>query len=173
MTTSDLIIRTPVPDDGPAIGTVHVDAWQHAYADLMPAEYLEGMDAERSGKRWQRTLQLPRDGADVLVAELDGRIIGFAVFGEPRDDVPAGMGELAAINFAHDAWGRGFGSALFTAAVDGLKEAGFTGAYLWVAAGNDRAIGFYAHHGWCDDGIDKVDDSRDFTVHERRFSARF
>lgn len=173
MTTGDFMIRTPVPDDGPAIGAVHVDAWQHAYSGLMPAEFLAGMDPVKSGKRWQRTLQLPPDGAEVLVAEVDGRINGFVVFGEPRDDVPAGMGEIAAINVAHDVWGHGFGSALFAAAMEGLKRQGYTGAYLWVAAGNDRAVGFYTHHGWSDDGIEKTDDSRGFTIHECRFSVTF
>ncbi|GAB3569104.1 GNAT family N-acetyltransferase [Spelaeicoccus albus] len=173
MTPSDLIIREPVPADGPAIGAVHVDAWQYAYADLMPAEFLAGLDAEERGKWWQRTLGLPPDGNTVLVAELDGRIVGFVVFGEPRDDVPAGTGEIAAINFAHDAWGSGYGSALFARAVQGLKARGFTGAYLWVAAGNKRAIGFYRHHGWSDDGFEEADEQRGFTIRERRFSIEF
>lgn len=173
MSLSELVIRKPVPADGPAIGAVHVDAWQHAYADLMPADFLAGMDAERSGEQWQRILRLPPDGNDYRVAELDGRLIGFAVVGDPRDDVPAGTGELAAINFAHDAWGKGYGTQLFAHAVTVLKDRRFSGAYLWVAAGNERAIAFYRHRGWTDDGIDKADDRRGFIVRERRMSVRF
>lgn len=173
MTESDLIIRTPGPADGPAIGRVHVDAWQHAYADIMPAAYLAAMDVEQAGRRWQRILNLPPDGNEYLVAERAGRVIGFTVFGRARDDVPETMGEVGAINFVHDAWGRGDGTALFTRAVERLRELGFTAAYLWVAADNDRAIGFYEHRGWRDDGIEKQSDQGGLAIAERRYSTRF
>jgi GNAT superfamily N-acetyltransferase len=50
----------------------------------------------------------------VLVAEQDGRVVGFAVAGAAKD--PQGAGELYAINVDPDHWGTGAGRALLVAA---------------------------------------------------------
>ena len=36
-----------------------------------------------------------------------------------------------------------------------LAQAGFSGAYLWMLAGNARALRFYERHGWAADGGEK------------------
>ena len=50
---------------------------------------------------------------------------------------------------------------------------GYRHGYLWVAAGNDRAIGFYKGPGWHDDGGTLQDDSFDPPVVERRHRRVF
>src|SRR5690606_24867170 len=97
-------------------------------------------------------------------------ILGFVMYGPPRDDeVPASTGELWAINLAPSAWGHGVGAILLEAAVSGLSR-DYRHAYLWVLETNARARRFYEKHGWACDGKVKVDDLRGFRLRELLYS---
>lgn len=39
------MIRKALPSDARDIAQVHINSWQHAYRDLMPAHYLDSLDA--------------------------------------------------------------------------------------------------------------------------------
>lgn len=39
------MIRKALPSDAQAIAQVHISSWQAAYRDLMPAEYLDALQA--------------------------------------------------------------------------------------------------------------------------------
>ena len=71
-----------------------------------------------------------------LVAERDGLLVGFVVVGAPRDDVPAGTGEVLAIYVAEDHWGTDVGHRLMTAARARLADGGYDRFYLWVLEEN-------------------------------------
>src|ERR671933_906815 len=60
--------RYAEPPDGPAMGVVHVRAWQAAYRQQMPQHYLDGLHASDRGERWTRSLQRGR-GAGECVSE--------------------------------------------------------------------------------------------------------
>ncbi|MFV0632890.1 hypothetical protein [Demequina sp.] len=55
------VIRPAVPQDGPAMGDIHVAAWRHAYADIMDADFLAKRDPIAVGQWW--TQNLAGDGA--------------------------------------------------------------------------------------------------------------
>ena len=76
----EVSIRTAGPEDAGAIAYVHVESWRTTYAGIVPAAYLAGLDETLRTKMWSSWL-----GGEtlVLVAELDGKIVGFAHFG-PR-----------------------------------------------------------------------------------------
>ena len=75
--------------------------------------------------------------------------MGFAAFGAERSEQPAQFrGELYALYVLPEHWRGGSGSALLHATLDELAECGFDVVTLWVLVGNDRAIGFYARHGF-------------------------
>lgn len=75
----------------------------------------------------------------VLVAELDGRVAGFAaVVG----------GQLDGLFVEPELWGKGIGRALTDAAVRDARRRGFT---LWVVA-NPAARGFYERCGFSVEG---------------------
>jgi ribosomal-protein-alanine N-acetyltransferase len=84
-----------------------------------------------------------------LVLELNGsEVVGFAVTQRVLDD-----GTLMNIAVRPEHQGRGFGSRLLQAALDGLRQQGAARCFLEVRAGNAAAIALYRRHGFIDDGL--------------------
>lgn len=138
--------------DAPAIGLLHVRAWQAAYHELMPAAYLDNLSADDRAQMWRRDIIRPRDRSRLLVIELNDCILGFAAVGPPRDTgTDDATGELYAINVDPGTWGTGAGATLLDAATTELAELGFTQAILWVHPENARARRFYERGGWTPD----------------------
>lgn len=163
-------IRAPRPDDAPGLGEVHVRAWQVGYRGVMPDEYLDGLSVEDRTRMWVEVLaREPRVGAQRLLAEADGRVVGFAAAGPEVGAEAPTVGELAVLNVHPDWWGRGVGPALLAAATDHLAEA-WRHAILWVATGNARGRRFYEREGWHADGESRTDEVFGITVDEVRYA---
>jgi GNAT superfamily N-acetyltransferase len=162
--------RPPTPDDADALGLVHVRAWQAAYGDVMPREFLAGLSVERRADGWRRWLADPPADCALVIGTLDDEAVGFVMYGRDRDAEPGGDGELWVLNVHPDAWGTGVGAALVTAAHDGLAGDGFRRAVLWVVPGNARARRFYERHGWRADGAYREVDMDGVTVPEVRYA---
>ena len=64
---------------GERIGRIHAESWRVTYAGLVSARYLAGLDEHTLGERWRSRLRAPRGDEEVLVAELDGQVAGFAL----------------------------------------------------------------------------------------------
>lgn len=148
----EFVIRAAAGDDAPAMGAVHVRAWQSAYRGVMPDAYLDALSAEERSEMW-RSILGRHDGSPVLVAVLDGQVVGFATVGVERTEgEPSTLGELYAMNLDPDVWGRGIGRALLHRATDELVRLGFADAVLWVVPENRRARALYESEGWHADG---------------------
>jgi ribosomal protein S18 acetylase RimI-like enzyme len=160
-----LSTRDAVANDATAIAHVHVETWRAAYAHVFSPEYLAGLDAAPRARFWRETLER---GDDVLVAECDGRVVGFAGIGPSRDE--DGSGELYAIYVLPEAWGTGAGRRLMTAAVGRLAGLGFAKAILWVLKDNPRARRFYEAGGWRADGEQRTETIGGVRVEEVRYS---
>lgn len=148
-------IRQPTEADADGIGSVHVRAWQGAYAGLMPDDYLSSLSVMDRSDMWRRVLiQTLRPKVFRFVAvEPSGVVVGFIEVGpEARTDSAEG-GELYVMNVDPDAWGTGVGSALHRSALAAMVEAGFVWAILWVHPDNERARRFYESRGWNSDGV--------------------
>jgi len=105
----------------------------------------------------------------VLIAQREGRVIGFAALGRARDPDGGGAGEVYAI-YAHPAaWDTGAGRALMRTALEQLRELGYQEATLWVLDSNERARRFYEKGGWRADGATKLDQRFDPPLHEVRY----
>ena len=146
-------MRPAVPDDADRLGVVHTQVWREAYASAMPAEYLAGLDAAASARRWRETLLAAGSPSDVVVATADDEVVGFAIAGPTRDDPPAPAFELYAINVLAAHHGSGLAPLLLGAA---LRSAGGESVSLWVLASNERARAFYSRHGFEPDGRTKT-----------------
>lgn len=168
-------VRTPTVDDAPALGAIHVRAWQRAYrGGLMPDDYLDALAVEDRAAMWHEALQRdPRPGASRLVAEdADGEVVGFILVGSATGDDDERVGEVYALNVDPDAWGGGFGRALLEAGEAALGEAGFERAVLWVHPGNERACRFYERAGWEADGTERTEEVLGVRVPEVRYRRR-
>lgn len=138
-----LSIRAATPEDASAIAHVHVESWRTTYAGIVPVAYLAGLDEILRAKLWHEWLT---GQALVLVAELDGKVMGFAHGGTNREALEHCDGELYSIYLLQDAQRRGAGTALLSAMATGLSERGFKSMAVWVLEKNP-ARSFYEKTG--------------------------
>lgn len=166
---ASMVIRAAEIRDADAIGVVHVRAWQVAYRGVMPDEYLDGLVAEERSSMWRERLSLTHL-PPMMVADLAGELVGFAVFGAERPGPDeSGAGELYAINLDPLHWGKGIGRALLRDATATLAGLGFEEAILWVVPENARARSLYESEGWATDGGLARDQVLGVTVNEIRY----
>lgn len=139
-------IRPATPDDAPAIAHVHVEAWRTAYRNVLPDHVLDGLSEEQRRNHWQAVLSSPQPGEFVLVAEQDGRVVGFAKGGPERGGDPQFRGEVYAIYLLNEFRRQGIGRVLFRRAVEALVEFGLNSMKVWVLRDNPYQR-FYERHG--------------------------
>jgi GNAT superfamily N-acetyltransferase len=158
---SDVSIRQAVPADAEPLARLHLDVWDDAYTGLVPEGILDDRRekvAERVA-RWREILARPEP---TWVAEDTEGLVGFASTGPARDNDMDAMLELYALYARARYWSTGVGYALFEIAV------GDRACYLWVLAGNDRAIRFYERQGF---RLDGTEDEHDEGLHVRMVRA--
>lgn len=140
-------VRPGTPADVDAIADAHVQAWQTTYPGIFPSGVIEGFTPERRRAQWRAWFAAPPARGALLVAEEDGKVVGFANTGPFRGGLePSPDGELYAIYLCRSAQRRGLGRRLFEAALDALRKAGFEAMRCWVIEGNP-AIAFYERLG--------------------------
>ncbi len=161
-------IRLAKPEDASAVAQVHVRAWQAAYRNLLPDEYLDGLRAEDRAARYDFVSRDP-GRPSTLVALVGDTICGFATVAPAKGDAP-GYGELCALYVSPERWRCGIGAALVRAARKRLLLLGYQQAVLWVFLGNTRAERFYEHDGWMSDGLQRIATVWGATVQEIRYS---
>lgn len=142
--TASVTVRPAVPADAEAIATVHVRAWQEAYAHLLPAAFLAALDPSDRLERWRRIIDDPT--VTVRVAEVDAAVVGWATAGPGREADAVRPLELEGIYVLAAAHGSGAGQGLLDAVL------GDRPAFLWVAEHNPRAEAFYRRNGFRRDG---------------------
>jgi hypothetical protein len=144
-------VRRATVQDAPALGRVHVRAWQAADGWQLPDDYLHGLRPEERAAGWERGLSRRRDPAPVLVAEEAGRVVGFAALGPA--EAPGGAGEVSASNVDPGHWGREPVGPCWVPPRPSSPGWAIGEPVLWVLPGNARARRFYEVAGWAMDGI--------------------
>jgi ribosomal protein S18 acetylase RimI-like enzyme len=174
MSSENIVIRPETVEDVPTTAALHVAAWQRGYAGILPEDYLVGLDVQEWAELRRQRLQAPMEGARNVVAEIDGQVVGFVVFGpdteaESWDEDEPAAGRIWACYVHPDHWGRGVGGALVRHALRDLAE---PVVHVWVLEANGRARRLYERHGFVTDG--RRDDFRprgtDFAVPEIRLT---
>ena len=156
-----IMIRSATVADAPAIGHVHHLSWMETYQGLIDEEYLKTRSEEHSVERFQN------EGCkDILVAELDGEIVGFAKFGVSRDEDLPEAGEIQALYLLEKGQKKGIGRRLLEFAMRIQTDRRVF--FLWVMESNDKAIRFYQHLGFSFDGSKKTHRAGDNFVQEIR-----
>lgn len=126
-------IRLAKVVDAAGIAHVHVESWRTAYADIIPANYIEGMSADERTPLWRDWLT--RD-IKVFVSEENGRINGFISGGAIREPVQSCDAELFAIYLLKESQGQGIGTALLSALVESMVAKGYKSMAVWVLEQN-------------------------------------
>ncbi len=126
------ILRPARVADATGIAAVHVAAWRSAYAGLLPADHLARMSAVRSAAQFHAGIAA---GRGVLVAEVQGRVVGFCSVGRPRRPGLAD-GEVETLYVLDDWRDLGLGRALLQAGAKHLAGQGCGSLFLWVLQDN-------------------------------------
>jgi 2-amino-4-hydroxy-6-hydroxymethyldihydropteridine diphosphokinase len=134
-------------EDARAIAETQVLSWQHAYAELMPGDYLASLSVSAREDIWRAAIT--KGTPELLLAKTDGVISGFSAFGPSRDpDAAPQTAELMSIYLAPSSWSQGIGRALWLACQARTEALGFQRVTLWVLVNNSRAIKFYEAAGF-------------------------
>jgi ribosomal protein S18 acetylase RimI-like enzyme len=140
-------IRPAALTDAHAIATVHVHAWQAAYAQVLGADFLASLSIEQRARRWEDILRAAE--SVTAVAESAGRVQAFISFGACRDEqAPERRGEIWALYASPSAWGMGSGRSLLSHAITALQAQGYRETSLGVLSANERGIRFYRSAGF-------------------------
>ena len=137
-----LNFRNATPADAVAIAQLHASSWKENYRGLISEDYLEN---EVEGERiavWQKRFETMPDNRQVLLAEVEGELVGF-VCSFLKDD--SKWGTLLDNLHIVKAWqGKGLGRQLMQKAAEwSFQKAPTSSLFLWVLEGNDKAIAFY------------------------------
>jgi ribosomal protein S18 acetylase RimI-like enzyme len=137
-------IRPGRAADAEGIANVHSTSWRHAYRGIVPQSHLDGMAPEKTVERWRKVItDEVSPGARMLVADDDGKIVGFQVYGPSRKPAFGYSGELYAAYFLPEATGKGLGTAMMKHVVKDLAAQEFSDMIVWVMEANDRGRRFY------------------------------
>ena len=136
----NLLIRPMVPEDADGKAYVHWKSCLETYTGLMDPEFLAGSTLDKYHAIALRFVDT------TLIAELDGRIVGFGCW-DPKGEIPA-------LYVLRDSQGCGIGRRLMEAMLTRLSDC--KQVRLEVLEGNDRAIGFYEHMGFRLDGTSSM-----------------
>lgn len=164
---SGVTVRTARPEDWAAIQTIFRDAgnaaWQHIFSE-------DGLAQLNANERWRETIFSIRPESSVIVAEMQGRVIGFTVIRASGDvDALPATGEIDAFYTSPKIWGVGAGQAMMEEALRKLKQAGFSRATLWTEERNHRPRRFYELWGWKTDSTTRTRTVRETNITELRY----
>ena len=136
-------IRIAKLQDAAAIAHVHVRSWLTTYQGIIPDEYLASLNEAERVPLWQAWLT--RD-IRVFVAEIDGKVVGFAGGGAIRESIKAYDSELYTLYLLEEAQGLGIGRDLLGVVMQALAEKGYARMLVWVLEANP-AVQFYQRNG--------------------------
>lgn len=152
-----IIVRRAKPGDEEALAKVHIQSWQEAYKNIVPQAYLDSLSNELQVRiqNWSKTIVNPKRW--LWVATEDDQIVGFALFGLPRDANRDGYIELGAIYLLERFKELGIGFSLLKEGFNFMSALGYKKSYCWVLKGNPT-IKFYERTGAKFSGYTKTDD---------------
>lgn len=139
------LARTSDVDD---VARVQVAAWRAAYADLLPATVLEGLDPEEIAWEWGRALLQPGPHRLLVAIDSAGGVAGAAAIGPATDADCPGAGEISLLVVDPQQWRCGHGSRLLQASVDHLIAGGHREAVAWVPLADEPRRAFLQSAGW-------------------------
>lgn len=164
-------IRPMTLADCDRVAEIRVGGWQSAYQGLIPQSYLDSLDVAQDAERRRDYLTRGDGGGLDLVAELKGKVVGWACHGPYRDgEVRTEDAELYALYVDPGRYGDGIGHALLQESVRRCTAAGHARMLLWVLKHNTRARRFYERSGFRPDGAEEPFEVHGVEVPEVRYT---
>src|ERR1700733_6346646 len=101
-----MLLRPAQPADALAIARVHVRAWQHGYAGLLPASYLNQLRPQDRAEKYDLSHIDPSHPHTIVATDgnLGDQILGFATTAPSHESDLPNYGELTALYVDPDSW---------------------------------------------------------------------
>jgi GNAT superfamily N-acetyltransferase len=151
---STYTIRPASLEDAPMLAALGAQTFRETFESICTSQDLSEFLAAAYSDAIQRT-ELSDPSRPAIVLETDGRPVGFAQLrlGHREPCVTGSRPvELQRIYVLREAHGSGFGAALMEASVAQARAWGADVLWLGVWEHNDRALAFYARHGFREAG---------------------
>ncbi len=177
---ADAGVRVADASDAVEIARIQLTTWRTAYADVLPAEVLAGLDETETQRQWRETLA--GGPAIVLVASEGAWTVGFCAGGPAPESetaasdgmLPADAGTTALVStlLVEPRWGRrGHGGRLLAAIAQRLSADGASRGITWIPEADSASLAFFHRAGWRPDGTVRTLDAGGRTVRELRLSG--
>ncbi len=140
-----ITIRKATPKDALGISIVNVYTWKPTYSGLIPEEFIDSR-IEKVIEIAERNKREIEENKNFIVATVDDIIVGFASYGESREEQFINAGEIYAIYVLSGFQGKDIGKKIFTSCIDELKKNRFDSVILNCLKGN-KSLEFYKHMG--------------------------
>ncbi len=149
-----LHIRPAQLADAEAVADIRIRAWQAAYREFMPADYLAALDPQDNLDALRSVLQSPAPLFLLKLAEFDGNAVAFSILGAPRNLAVANTSasaqtlELWALNVEPHYWRKGIAKTLLQECLKDAQSHGASKLQLCCIAENKAARRLYEHCGF-------------------------
>ena len=136
------LVRLATPADAAAVAAIYAPVVRDTATSFETdppdaAEFVRRMEATLPARPW-------------LVAEVDGRVAGYAYAGPHRARAAYGWSVEPSVYVDAGARGRGVGRALYGALLAVLRAQGFANAYAGVTLPNEASVGLHRAFGFED-----------------------
>lgn len=145
-----VMLREAREGDAEGLAYVHITAWQTAYREVLPANYLDALTPASRTERWQERLAWQSEAEFTFVAEAttsagdeERKLVGFVAGGPERDGTIGYDHEIWGVYLLQEWRGCGIGRRLVAAAAAWVRARGGRSLLLWVLKDNWRARAFY------------------------------
>ena len=146
----DILIRPLEEKDILACAKVNVATWQHAYADIIDADYLAAMSVEKSFDEWQSVFLNAQKNSQrhfMVAVDKQEKVYGYSSVIIPNE-CNFWTSLLTTLYVLPTHHGQSVGKKLLVAAKNWAVQQGAATMGLWVFAENKLAIDFYLHQGF-------------------------
>lgn len=155
------MVQRATTEQAKSLAEVQLLTWRQAYAQILPQEFLDTLDAGLFERNFQDLIAHPQ--MSVWGAWDGDQALGYAVLGPKNEPERPGDFEIRALYVRPEAQGRGVGQALLRQSLPYELEKGHRSAIVWSFTENRPARTFYASLGG------KHVASSEFEIAGRRF----
>lgn len=145
-----MFIRTATLQDVQVISKIHARTWKSAYHTMVPQLYLDNISDDDWCDFFDKGIK--SGTCNVLLAVVNEVVIGCLSYGNARDELLSGWGEIMTLYILEEHSSKGYGARLLNQALTYMASEGYTDIYLMVFKTNVPAIQFYERHGFIQEG---------------------
>lgn len=143
---NELRVRDATPGDVSAINAIYNSYIVDSHVSFDTEPWSDGQRARWLADRMER-------GYPVLVAVIDGVVVGAAWSGPWRDKAAYRTTVESTVVLTDGVTGRGIGTRLYGDLLDRLRAAGFLVAIAIIALPNDASVALHARLGYREVGV--------------------